>query len=256
MPIIGLTDDGQDGFQKFLQDQLCAEHPDLDQPDITDHELFFYDATPPTLTGMAEEFITGARLDNLLSCFAAVQGLITADTDQNCMIILNDHEEVGSVSTSGAQGSFLRDTLARLLPQQDERQRVLRNSFLISADNAHAVHPNFPTKHDSEHLPLMNHGLVIKFNANQRYATNSRTAARFRLLCNQAEAPVQEFVMRNDMGCGSTLGPLTAAEIGVDTVDVGIPTLAMHSIRETAASVDCWYLYRVVQTFFNSSKQQ
>ncbi len=256
VPIIGLTDDGQDGFQKFLQNQLCAEHPDLDQPDITDHELFFYDATPPTLTGMAEEFITGARLDNLLSCFAAVQGVITADTDQNCMIILNDHEEVGSVSTSGAQGSFLRDTLARLLPQQDERQRVLRNSFLISADNAHAVHPNFPTKHDSLHLPLMNHGLVIKFNANQRYATNSRTAARFRLLCNQAEAPVQEFVMRNDMGCGSTLGPLTAAEIGVDTVDVGIPTLAMHSIRETAASVDCWYLYRVVQTFFNSSKQQ
>ncbi len=251
VPILGLTDDLQDGFHKILQEQVYSEHPKLSKPDITDHELFFYDANPPALTGLGGEFITGARLDNLLSCFAAVQALLTASPADNCLIILNDHEEVGSVSTSGAQGPFLRDILERLLPETDTRQATLRNSLLISADNAHAVHPNFVAKHDPNHLPQMNHGPVIKLNANQRYATNARTAGRFRMLCSKASVPVQEFVMRNDMACGSTIGPLTAAEIGVDTVDVGIPSLAMHSIRETAACKDCWYLYRVLETFFS-----
>jgi len=254
VPIIGLTDDIQDDFQKNLQNQLCLEFPDLDNPDVIDHELFFYDANPPALTGLASEFITGARLDNLLSCFAGVQALLAADPTENCLIILNDHEEVGSVSSSGAQGPFLRDILERLLPETEKRQTALRNSLLISADNAHAVHPNFADKHDPQHLPQMNHGPVIKLNANQRYATNGRTAARFRMLCRQAGVPVQEFVMRNDMACGSTIGPVTAAETGVDTVDVGIASLGMHSIRETAACTDCWYLYRVLQTFFNSDR--
>ena len=254
VPILGLTDDFRDGFLKILQKQVCSEHPDLGNPDITDHELFFYDANPPALTGLAREFITGSRLDNLLSCFAAVQALLAAHPPKNCLIILNDHEEVGSVSSSGARGPFLRDILERLLPDVENRQATLRNSLLISADNAHAVHPNFTARHDPQHLPQMNHGPVIKLNANQRYATNARTAAGFRMLCSQADVPVQEFVMRNDMACGSTIGPLTAAEIGVDTVDVGVPSLAMHSIRETAACTDCWYLYRVLQTFFNQRK--
>ncbi|MCI5227837.1 MAG: hypothetical protein D3918_14535 [Candidatus Electrothrix sp. AX2] len=111
-------------------------------------------------------------------------------------------------------------------------------------------HPNFFERHEPQHQPLMNKGPVIKMNANQRYATNAATAARFRLLCEQAGVPVQEFVVRNDMGCGSTIGPLTAAKIGVDTVDVGVPSLAMHSIRETVACKDCWYLYEVLRTFF------
>jgi len=256
VPILGLTDDMEDDFQKILQNQLCLEYTDLDTPDITDHELFFYDANPPLLTGLANEFISSARLDNLLSCFAAVQALLVADPAENCLIILNDHEEVGSVSSSGAQGPFLRDILGRLLPDTEKRQTALRSSLLISADNAHAVHPNFADKHDPRHLPQMNHGPVIKRNANQRYATNSRTAGRFRMLCRRAGVPAQEFVMRNDMACGSTIGPLTAAETGVDTVDVGIASLAMHSIRETAACTDCWYLYRVLQTFFNPGKPQ
>ena len=251
VPILGLTDEAHDGFLKILQEQVCIEHPNLANPDITDHELFFYDANPPVLTGLAGEFITGSRLDNLLSCFAAVQALLAPDAAENCLIILNDHEEVGSVSASGAQGPFLRDILERLLPETDNRQATLRNSLLISADNAHAVHPNFAAKHDPQHLPQMNHGPVIKLNANQRYATNARTAGRFRMLCSKAGVPVQDFVMRNDMACGSTIGPLTAAEIGVDTVDVGIPSLAMHSIRETAACKDCWHLYQVLQTFFS-----
>ena len=253
VPVIGLTDDLQDGFQKILQKQVCREHPPLTDPDITDHELFFYDVNPPLLTGLNEEFITGARLDNLLSCFAALQALLDADTDDNCMIILNDHEEVGSMSASGASGPFLADIIERLFPETNTRQSSLRHSLLISADNAHTVHPNFADRHDPRHLPLMGHGPVIKFNANQRYATNAKTAGRFRMLCRKADVPVQEFVMRNDMACGSTIGPLTAAQIGVDTVDVGIPSLAMHSIRETAAAGDCWYLYKVLQTFFTST---
>ncbi len=251
VPISGLNENLENGFHTMLQKQLCVEYPDLEQPDIIDHELFFYDAKPPGLAGLANEFISGARLDNLLSCFAAVQALLAADPAKNCLIILNDHEEVGSVSTSGAQGPFLRDILERLMPEIEKRHTTLRSSLLISADNAHAVHPNFADKHDSQHLPQMNQGPVIKLNANQRYATNSRTAGRFRMLCRKAGIPVQEFVMRNDMACGSTIGPLTAAETGVDTVDVGIASLAMHSIRETAACTDCWYLYRVLTTFFN-----
>ena len=252
VPILGLTDDNTVDIHTILQKLLYKEHPDLDLPEIIDHDLFFYDAAPPLLTGLDQEFITGARLDNLLSCFAAVQALVLADSAENCMIILNDHEEVGSLSTTGARGPFLRDILARLFPDEQCRQAVLRQSLLISADNAHAVHPNFSDKHDAEHQPLMGQGPAIKFNANQRYATSAATAARFRQLCNQAAVPVQEFVMRNDMACGSTTGPLTAAEIGVDTVDIGIPTLAMHSIRETAACSDCWFLFRALHTFLNA----
>lgn len=251
VPILGLTGDTDEGFAKMLQQQLEHDQPGVVSPDITDHELFFYDAAPPALIGLHREFITGARLDNLLSCHAAVQALIGAEDSSNSMIILHDHEEVGSVSASGAQGSFVRDIIERLLPDVEQRQSMVNNSFLISADNAHAVHPNFVDKHDPQHQPKMNHGLVIKTNANQRYATNARTAAQFRMLCRRAEVPVQEFVMRSDMACGSTIGPLTAAEIGVQTVDVGIPSLAMHSIRETAASSDCWALYKVLTTFFN-----
>ncbi len=255
VPLVGLTDAAGDGFHKMLLDQLCSQYPELAKPEITDHELFFYDAAEPGLFGLANEFLASARLDNLVSCFAAVQALVETGSEENCMMILNDHEEVGSVSASGAQGSFLRDVLERLFPDREQRQTMLRNSFLLSADNAHAVHPNFTDKHEPQHQPLLGQGLVIKRNANQRYATNARTAARFRRICQRADVPVQEFVMRNDMACGSTLGPLTSAGIGVETVDVGIPSLAMHSIRETAAVRDCWYLYRMLHCFFDHHRE-
>ncbi|MCI5123718.1 MAG: M18 family aminopeptidase [Candidatus Electrothrix sp. AR5] len=261
VPLLSLTEEEEPDFIQIIEKQLRSQYSQDSLPEqicITDHELFFYDAAPPALIGLENQFLTGARLDNQISCFAALQALLSADaagTDQNCMIMLNDHEEVGSTSALGAQGSFLRDILERLLPNPGERQAMLRNSLLISADNAHALHPNFADKHDPQHQPLMNSGPVIKINANQRYATNAGTAALFRLLCQQAEVPVQEFVVRNDMGCGSTIGPLTAAKIGVDTVDVGVPSLAMHSIRETVACKDCWYLYQVLRTFFSPEQR-
>lgn len=248
VPLIGLAAETTADFQELLREELCRCHPEAEPAGVIDHELFLYDPSPPVLTGFKGEFLTGARLDNLVSCFAAVQALRDADSG-NCLIVLNDHEEVGSVSATGAQGPFLRDVLERLLPATEERQAVLRGSFFISADNAHAVHPNFAAKHDSLHLPQLGKGPVIKFNANQRYATTAAAAARFRQLCVETGVPMQDFVSRSDIGCGSTIGPLTAANIGVDTVDVGIPSLAMHSIRETAASVDCWHLCRVLAHF-------
>lgn len=255
VPVIGLSCEGNEGFLHSLQAQLCTEHPEITSPEITDFELYLYDASKPARVGLHNEFIIGARLDNQLSCFAALQGLVHDTTKANSFVVLSDHEEVGSVSTSGAQGTFVSDVLQRLLPESEHRVRVLRNSLLISADNAHAVHPNYAAKHDPEHLPIINKGPVIKWNANQRYATTAKTAGQFKLHCLRAEVPVQEFVMRSDMACGSTIGPLASAQIGVDTVDVGIASLAMHSIRETAGCMDCWYLYKVLRTFFSASHE-
>lgn len=254
VPLIGLADGGVVDFQQLLRGELYRQHPDAAPAGLIDHELFFYDASPPALVGLKEEFIVSARLDNLVSCFAAVQALLAADSSENCLIILNDHEEIGSVSAVGAQGPFLRDILTRLLPDAEAHQTALRRSFLISADNAHAVHPNYAAKHDPQHLPLLGRGVVLKFNANQRYATNAASAARFRQLCVQAGVPLQEFASRSDLACGSTIGPLTAAGVGIDIVDIGIPSLAMHSIRETAACLDCWQLCCVLQCFFQARK--
>ncbi|MDD2465532.1 MAG: M18 family aminopeptidase [Desulfobulbus sp.] len=237
-------------FTDWLKAELKALDPDLPVEMVLDFDLFLYETQTLTRIGLNGELVTGSRLDNQLSCHALVQGLIAAEAPGNSMIVLNDHEEVGSVSTAGAQGPFLKAVLERLYPDPELRRQVLAGSFFISADNAHAVHPNFSAKHEPDHMPRLNQGPVIKTNANQRYATNGLTASLFRQFCRKAEVPCQQFVMRNDMACGSTIGPLTAAEIGVATVDVGVPQLAMHSIRETVGDLDSWYLMRVMSTFF------
>ena len=157
------------------------------------------------------------------------------------------------MSSSGAQGPFLQSVLERLIPDVCIRQRCLNRSLFISADNAHAVHPNFADRHDKGHLPRLNSGPVIKYNAGQRYATSSRSGAFYRLLAERAGIPVQEFVMRSDLACGSTIGPITAAVLGVATIDIGAPTLAMHSIRELAGAMDPWYLARSLQAFFGTA---
>ena len=237
-------------FKDILKVQLLKEHPTALGAKVVDFDLFLYDTQPLCRVGLNGEFITGSRLDNLLSCHALLQALIQSARRRDCLIVLNDHEEVGSVSTSGAQGPFLKNVLERLFPDPSQRQQVLAHSLFVSVDNAHAVHPNFVAKHDPEHLPLLNRGPVVKLNANQRYATNGLTAGLFRLFCKKAGVLCQQFVMRNDLACGSTIGPLTAAEIGVPTVDIGVPQLAMHSIRETAGHLDCWYLLQALTTFF------
>jgi len=218
---------------------------------VLSYELSFYDTQAPAVIGLHDDFIASARLDNLLSCYTGLMALIENNDKQNTLLVCSDHEEVGSMSAAGAQGPFLKSVLERLCDNDESISRMIANSVMISVDNAHGVHPNYADKHDSNHGPILNNGPVIKVNANQRYASNSQTGALFEHLCELADVPVQSFVVRSDMACGSTIGPITASEIGVKTVDVGVPTFAMHSIRELAGRWDAFYLYRVLKQFFN-----
>ena len=218
---------------------------------VLDYELSFYDMQPPAVIGLHDDFIASARLDNLLSCYTGLVALLDNKSTQNTLLVCNDHEEVGSMSAAGAQGTFLKSVLERICDNDEDVSRMIANSVMISADNAHGVHPNYADKHDANHGPVLNEGPVIKVNANQRYASNSETAALFRYLCELADVPVQSFVVRSDMACGSTIGPITASELGVKTVDVGVPTFAMHSIRELAGRWDAYYLYRVFNQYYN-----
>ncbi|MCQ4323348.1 M18 family aminopeptidase [Stutzerimonas stutzeri] len=240
-------------FRALLAEQLSREHGLLADV-VLDFELSFYDTQPAAVIGLSGDFIAGARLDNLLSCFAGLQALLEATPEETCMLVCTDHEEVGSTSMCGADGPFLEQVLRRLLPEEDVFQRAINRSLLISADNAHAVHPNYADKHDGNHGPKLNAGPVIKVNSNQRYATSSETAGFFRHLCLENEVPVQSFVTRSDMGCGSTIGPITAGQLGVRTVDIGVPTFAMHSIRELAGSQDLAHLVKVLTAFYSSAE--
>ncbi|TWH76569.1 aspartyl aminopeptidase [Azomonas agilis] len=241
----------QDGldFRALLADQLGREHG-LIADVVLDYELSLYDTQPAALIGLNQDFIAGARLDNLLSCYAGLQALLRTSPLETCLLVCHDHEEIGSTSACGADGPFLRQTLQRLFPKEDSLLRAISRSLFISADNAHALHPNYPDKHDANHGPKLNAGPVIKVNANQRYATNSETAGFFRHLCLAEEIPVQCFTTRSDMGCGSTIGPITAGQLGIRTLDIGLPTFAMHSIRELAGSHDLTHLVKVLTAFY------
>ncbi len=237
-------------FRQLLRDELIASYG-ADVAEVLDFELSLYDTQGAALVGWRGEFVASARLDNLLSCHVGLQALLAADGEQHCVLICNDHEEVGSMSAVGAQGPMLRSVLERIAGSGERLSRSMTRSMMISLDNAHAIHPNFADRHDSNHGPKINAGPVIKLNANQRYASNSETSSLFRKLCREVEAPVQSFVVRTDMACGSTIGPITAAELGIRTLDVGLPTFAMHSIRELAGSEDAHHLYRAAARFLN-----
>jgi aspartyl aminopeptidase len=165
------------------------------------------------------------------------------------MLVFTNHEEIGSTSNSGALSNLADIVLTRICPTRGEKARCLHNSYLMSLDNAHATHPNFKDKTDVDHPVYLNSGPVVKINANQRYSSNSTTAALFRLLAAETETATQDFVMRSDMVCGSTIGPLSTAQLGVDGVDVGIPTWAMHSIREVTGASDPFLLFQVVSHY-------
>ncbi len=237
-------------FKSLLLTQLKHEHPAIDAVHVLDFEISLYDTQAPALIGLQQDFIASARLDNLLSCFVGLHAILNADDDVSSLLICTDHEEVGSTSCCGAKGPMLQQFLERLIPDAETRIRVIERSLMISADNAHGVHPNFMDRHDENHGPLLNRGPVVKINANQRYATTSETGGFFNWLCEQNQVPVQVFVARTDMGCGSTIGPIVSSEVGVKTIDVGVPTFAMHSIRELAGVADAHYLFLVAQTFF------
>ena len=245
------------------QQLLISDGDQAEAEDILGFDLRFYDSNPPNLIGSdgeisnsdnftsdcSNQYISSARIDNLLSCYAGVQALTNASGDNFCMLVASDHEEVGSVSDSGAQGRFLLQVLERIGALDP---RVIRNSAMLSADGAHGLHPNYPEKHDEQHRPVLNKGPVIKVNSNQRYATSDETEAVIRGLCTEFKIPVQVFVSRNDQPCGTTIGPLVASEIGIKTVDVGVAQFAMHSIRELAGCDDAVYFLKLLKAFYDS----
>ncbi len=219
-------------------------------------DLCLYDVQGAAVVGADASMLASARLDNQLSCWAAARALASsAPSDHIAVIVLNDHEEVGSASTTGAQGPFLETVLRRLVDgrggSHGDWHRSLASSACVSADNAHAVHPNYLERHDPEHLPLVNAGPAIKVNANQRYATSASTAALFQRACETAGVPWQIFVSRNNMPCGSTIGPVTATRLGIETVDVGVPQLSMHSARELCGVDDPLHLAAALGVFFS-----
>ena len=246
LPPILLNENEAFTFSSLLEDATQGG-------EILATDLCFYDTNPAQVIGVNSDFLASARLDNLLSCFTGLAALLAADEAVTSLLVCNDHEEVGSNSTSGAAGTFLRDVLTRVTPDETSKIRTFSKSLLISTDNAHGVHPNYPDKHEVNHGPVLNKGPAIKFNAKQRYATNSETAGYFKALCQKTGVEYQEFVNRADMACGSTIGPITATELGVRTLDVGVPTFAMHSIRELAGTRDAFNLYRVLSEFYKDT---
>jgi len=248
--LLGQTLGEEFSLRSLLADELNSNGHTVDQ--VIDYELSFYDVQAPALVGLKQEFLAAARLDNLLSCYVGLTAMLAAETDQGMLLICNDHEEVGSQSAEGAQGSFLMSVLGRIYPTTEQLHQVLDASTFISADNAHGVHPNFTNKHDDQHGPKLNQGPVIKVNANQRYATNAVTSAMVKELAAQMDLPIQTFVVRSDMSCGSTIGPITAAQLGVRTLDLGVPTFAMHSIRELAGSADAQITHNLLKAFFET----
>lgn len=252
-PILSQTVDQQlPDFNTLLLEQTHQEHPEAAVEEILSFDIFCYDFQRPTYIGARNELISSARLDNLLSCHAGMTVLGKAQRTKNALLFCANHEENGSTSASGAQGSFLDAVVERIITDPISRRIALSNSFLVSMDNAHAAHPNFMEKIDSAHEIHLNKGPVIKLNANQRYATNSVSAAIYKHICKEAEVVPQEFVMRSDLPCGSTIGPITSARLGIRTVDVGAASLAMHSIRELTGALDPYLLFRTIEQFLKS----
>ncbi|WP_282011818.1 M18 family aminopeptidase [Nitrospina watsonii] len=236
--------------------QLVTKAVKCKPEQIVSQDLMLFDVQPSAFAGAEEEFLFAPRLDNLASCHAALWALKEAPKQDAAtrLLVFYDNEEVGSETAQGGGSPFLKDTLERLaMPSKQPREALLRavaQSLFISADMAHAVHPNYADQHDTRHMPLINHGPVIKSNAGQRYATDGESGARFELLCKKAKVAVQKFVMRSDLACGSTIGPITAANLGIRTVDVGNPMLSMHSVREMAGARDHGDMIGVLREFF------
>lgn len=246
--------------------ELVAKELSCSPGDIIDADLCLMDAQESCLMGAYEEFVSSPRVDNLASTWAAIQGICdfaaspaAAEAQDISIAVSFDHEEVGSQSCTGAEGETLPAWLERILTGLEVpplvRPEIYTRSFLVSADCAHGVHPNYAGKHQSEHRPEFHKGIVIKSNANQRYATTPLTASLFREVCRLASVPVQDFVVRNDSPCGSTIGPIISSKIGVRTIDVGIPQWAMHSIREACATSDLGHLRSLCQAFFSSFRE-
>lgn len=229
---------------------LVAEAAGCEPAQLLGSDLMLFDLVAPTLGGADEEFIFSARLDNLAMSHAATTAIAQAKSSRAISVVaLFDHEEVGSESAAGAGSAVLPRVLERLVGNREAFHRACAASTCISADMAHAVHPNYANRHESRHKPQLNGGPVIKINAQQRYATTASTGAMFAELCREEAVPVQQYVVRTDLPCGSTIGPITSTLLGIATVDVGNPMLSMHSVREMAGSRDPEMMTRVLARY-------
>lgn len=239
-------------FADVLQAELGGDEH------LLDFDVQFFDAQPASVGGFNDEWVYSGRLDNLSSCHAIAEAMLNSDVPENDFLVaaFMNNEEVGSVSRDGAGGNFLQSTLETLWNRYAQNggvgrslSEVLADSLALSIDMAHAEHPNFPQKHESNHAPVLGGGVVLKTNAQKRYASDVLSSAQFKLLCKKADVPYQTFITRNDMPCGSTVGPTISASLGIPTVDIGEPMLSMHSIREMIASKDHVDLISLLKIF-------
>ncbi|NNE95615.1 MAG: M18 family aminopeptidase [Acidimicrobiales bacterium] len=247
-PLWAIADQGP-AFVDYVAEQVGAP-----ANEVLAWDAMVFDTNAPAVVGLNSDLIASARIDNQLSCFAATEALaeVVGSAEGSVgdgavkVVALFDHEEVGSASATGADGASLSSTLERIamsigLSRSDFLEALTR-SYVVSADGAHATHPNYADKHEPSHHINVNDGVVVKRNSNQRYASDAVSEAPFRAACSKAGVPVQTYIHRNDLPCGSTIGPATSAQLGVRTIDVGAPQLAMHSARETAGALDACYL--------------
>eukprot|EP00534_Pseudo-nitzschia_fraudulenta_P003631 CAMPEP_0201122526 /NCGR_PEP_ID=MMETSP0850-20130426/6143_1 /ASSEMBLY_ACC=CAM_ASM_000622 /TAXON_ID=183588 /ORGANISM="Pseudo-nitzschia fraudulenta, Strain WWA7" /LENGTH=498 /DNA_ID=CAMNT_0047389233 /DNA_START=268 /DNA_END=1764 /DNA_ORIENTATION=+ len=266
------TKDDEDGWtehQEPLLLQLLASELDIPVEDIVDFELNLFDIQKASLGGVHSEFVHSGRLDNLASCFIAVTALVDSSqqegfmkSDQDIsMVVLYDHEEIGSTSAVGAASPILGEAVKRISAVLNSKQQAsapydlyeatVRRSFVLSSDQAHALHPNYASKHEKNHQPQINAGMVIKRNSNQKYATTGPTGILMREIARRSNLPpVQEFIVRQDCGCGSTIGPLISSSTGIRAIDMGCPQLSMHSIRETMGVCDLTNGLNLFKSFF------
>ena len=238
--------------------ELIANEAGVTAEDILDMDMFLYNRMKGTLLGADGEFIASPHLDDLQCAFASLKGFLAAEPKDSVAVhCVYDNEEVGSGTKQGAESTFLKDVLNRINTgmgrTQEEYLTALASSFMVSADNAHAIHPNQPDKADPTSRPYMNQGIVIKYSANQKYCTDAISAAVFKTICEKAEVPYQVFLNRSDILGGSTLGNISGTQVALNTVDIGLPQLAMHSSYETAGSRDTAYLIEAAKVLYSGS---
>lgn len=242
---LGRATDGE--FARFLAEEA--------EGDVLAWDVMVHDLTPAAILGRDDDLLASGRIDNLASCWAGLRALAASEPDEALHVVcLYDHEEIGSQSATGADSTLLTTVLERLVlaagGDREAFHRALAGSWCASVDGAHATHPNYADRHEPEHQIRINEGPVIKRNSNERYATHADSEAMLRLAAERAGVPLQQFVVRSDLGCGSTIGPITAARLGVSTVDLGIPMLSMHSARELCGTHDPALLASLLQSWF------
>ena len=221
---------------------------------IAAYDAHLFDISPASLLGADSSLLASGRLDNQASCWSAVEALCSSKgSEHTSILVLNDHEEVGSNSSTGAAGPMLAAVVERISSQhglsRSHHFDRLSASWCLSADNAHAIHPNYPERHEPRHAPLVNNGPAVKVNGNQRYATSARGLAHIRSIAASQDIPLQTFASRNNVPCGSTIGPITSTQLGIEAIDIGIPQLSMHSAREMCGAADPLHLVALMTAF-------